>query len=82
MKNIFITKDSYVDNSVRVNYFQKNFIKKMKFPEFDQETKKVKIVEHQETYDKLLFCERLTWNENESELESVIQDKKAYFEKE
>ena len=82
MKNIFITKDSYIDNSVRVNYFQKDFIKKMKFPEFDQETKKVQTIDREETYDKLLFCERLTWNENESELESVIQDKKAYFEKE
>ena len=82
MKNIFITKDSYIDNSVRVNYFQKDFIKKMKFPEFDQETKKVQTIDREETYDKLLFCERLIWIENESELESVIQDKKAYFEKE
>ena len=82
MKNIFITKDSYIDNSVRVNYFQKDFIKKMKFPEFDQETKKVQTIDREETYDKLLFWERLIWIENESELESVIQDKKAYFEKE
>ena len=52
----------------------------MKFPEFDQETKKVKIVEREETYDKLLFCERLIWNENESELEGVIQDKKTQLE--
>ena len=81
MKNIFITKDSYIDNSVRVNYFQKDFIKKMKFPEFDQETKKVQTIDREETYDKLLFCERLTWNENESELEGVIQDKKVYLEK-
>ena len=80
MKNIFVTKDSYINNSVRANYFQKDSIKKIKFPEFDQETKKVKIVEHQEIYDKLLFCERLTWNENESELEGVIQDKKAQLE--
>jgi hypothetical protein len=80
MKNIFITKDSYVDNSVRVNYFEKDFIKKIKFPQFNQETKKLEIVEGEETYDKLLFCERLTWVENESELEGVIQDKKAQLE--
>jgi len=80
MKNIFITKDSYIDNSVRVNYFQKDFIKKMKFPQFNQEKKKLEILEREETYDKLLFCERLTWSENESELESVIQDKKIQLE--
>jgi hypothetical protein len=82
MKNIFITKDAYIDNSVRVNYFGKDSIKKMKLPQFNQETKKLEIIERQETYDKLLFCERLIWNENESELEGVIQDKKAYLEKE
>ena len=81
MKNIFTTKDSYIDNSVRVNYFQKDFIKKMKFPQFNQEKKKLEILEREETYDKLLFCERLTWSENESELESVIQDKKIQLEK-
>jgi hypothetical protein len=80
MKNIFITKDSYINNSFRVNYFQKDCIRKMKLPEFDQETKKLEIVEREETYDKLLFCERLTWNENESELEGVIQDKKTQLE--
>ena len=80
MKNIFITKDSYIDNSVRVNYFQKDFIKKIKFPQFNEETKKIEIIENQEIYDKLLFCERLTWIENESELEGVIQDKKAQLE--
>jgi len=81
MKNIFITKDSYINNSVRVNYFQKDFIKKIKIPQFNEETKKLEIVEREETYDKLLFCERLTWVENESELEGVIQDKKVYLEK-
>jgi hypothetical protein len=80
MKNIFITKDSYINNSVRVNYFQKNCIRKMKFPEFNQEKKKIQIIDREETYDKLLFCERLTWVENESELESVIQHKKAQLE--
>ena len=81
MKNIFITKDSYINNSVRVNYFEKDCIRKIKTPQFDQETKKVQTIDREETYDKLLFCERLTWNENESELEGVIQDKKVYLEK-
>jgi hypothetical protein len=80
MKNIFITKDSYIDNSVRVNYFQKNFIKKIKLPQFNEETKKIQTIDREEIYDKLFFCERLTWNENESELEGVIQDKKAQLE--
>ena len=57
-----------------------NSIKKIKFSQFNQETKKIEITERQEIYDKLLFCERLTWNENESELEGVIQDKKAQLE--
>ena len=82
MKNIFITKDAYIDNSVRVNYFEKDYIRKIKTPQFNQETKKIEIIEREETYDKLLLCERLTWNENESELDSVIQDKKIYLEKE
>lgn len=81
MKNIFITKDAYIDNSVRVNYFEKDSIRKIKIPQFNQETKKVEIVEHEEIYDKLLFCERLTWNENESELNSVIEEKKTQLEK-
>lgn len=81
MKNIFITKDAYIDNSVRVNYFEKDSIRKIKTPQFNQETKKVEIVEIKEIYDKLLFCERLTWNENESELDSVIQEKKTQLEK-
>lgn len=80
MKNIFIIKDSYINNSVRVNYFEKDSIKKMKFPQFNQETKKIEIIEREEIYDKLLFCERLTWNENELELEGVIQDKKTQLE--
>jgi len=82
MKNIFITKDAYINNSVRVNYFQKDSIKKIKIAQFNQEKKRLEIVEREETYDKLLFCERLTWIENESELEGVIQDKKLYLEKE
>lgn len=80
MKNIFITKDSYIDNSVRVNYFEKDSIKKIKIPQFNQETKKIEIIEREEVYDKLLFCERLIWNENESELEGVIQAKKVQLE--
>jgi hypothetical protein len=80
MKNIFIIKDSYIDNSVRVNYFEKDFIRKIKFHQFNQGTKKLEIIEREETYDKLLFCERLIWIENESELEGVIQDKKTQLE--
>ena len=39
------------------------------------------IIEREDIYNKLLFCERLTRNENESKLEGVIQDKKVYLEK-
>jgi len=80
MKNILVTKDAYINNSVRVNYFEKDSIRKIKLPEFNQEKKKLEIIDREETYDKLLFCERLTWVENESELEGVIQDKKAQLE--
>lgn len=76
MKNIFITKDAYIDNSVRVNYFEKDSIRKIKTPQFNQETNKIEIVEIEEIYDKLLFCERLTWSGNESELDSVIENKR------
>jgi hypothetical protein len=54
MKNIFITKDSYINNSVRVNYFQKDSIRKIKFPQFNEETKKLEIVEREETQYKNL----------------------------
>ena len=80
MKNILVTKDAYINNSVRVNYFQKDSIKKIKVPQFNEETKKLEIIDHEETYDKLLFCERLIWIENESELEGVILDKKTQLE--
>lgn len=82
MKNIFITKDAYIDNSVRINYFEKDSIRKIKIPQFNQEMKKIETIEREEIYNKLLFCERLSWIENESELDSVIQDKKEYLEKE
>jgi len=80
MKNIYITKDSYMDNSVRVNYFEKDSIRKTKIPQFNQETKELEIIEREDIYDKLLFCERLTWVENESELDSVIENRKMYLE--
>jgi hypothetical protein len=42
MKQVYITKDAYQNNSVRVNYFEKDAVREFKRPEWNKETKKRK----------------------------------------
>jgi len=91
MKTVTITKDAYIDNSVRVNYFDKNATRKERrikpyetltfsvsgeFPKPEDMFEEVEVV-----YDNLLFCERLTWSKKEKELDKQIEAKRLEFEK-
>jgi hypothetical protein len=73
MKQVYTTKDAYQDNSLRVNYFEKDVVREFKHPEWNEETKQMEIITAQETYDHLLFCERLFWEVNETELDGRIE---------
>lgn len=90
MKTVTITKDAYIDNSVRVNYFDKNATRKERrikdvsslmfslsgeFPKPEDMFEEVEVV-----YDNLLFCERLKWTNEESELDEQIENKRLEFE--
>jgi hypothetical protein len=80
MKQVYITKDAYQDNSVRVNYFEKDVVRIYKRPEWNDETKKIEEKETQEIYDNLLFCERLFWEIDEIELNEQIEQTKHHWE--
>jgi uncharacterized protein YggL (DUF469 family) len=90
MKTVTITKDAYIDNSVRINYFDKNATRKERrmkefsslgfslsgeFPKPEDMFEEVEVV-----YDNLLFCERLIWTNEESELDEQIENKRLDFE--
>ena len=90
MKTITITKDAYIDNSVRVNYFDKNATRKERrikpydtltfsvsgeFPKPEDMFEEIEV-----TYENLLFCERLKWTNEESELDEQIENKRKEFE--
>jgi hypothetical protein len=69
MKNVFIKKDAYIDNSVRVNYFT----------EIGPE-EELELVPFALPGEVLIYCERLFWNENESELDTKIEAKRLKYE--
>ena len=73
MKQVYTTKDAYQNNSVRVNYFEKDAIREFKRHEWNEETQQLETITVQETYDNLLFCERLFWELDETELEQQIE---------
>jgi hypothetical protein len=85
MKTVTITKDAYIDNSVRVNYFDKNATRKQvrikeglflgDSPDPEDTFEEVDVV-----YDNLLFCERLTWTNEEAELAPRIESKRTELE--
>lgn len=81
MKIIIITKDQYLDNSVRVNIFEKDAIRKYKIRKYNKETKKEENVIETTTFDNLLYCTRLSWNINENELDEQIEQLKQVWEK-
>ena len=80
MKNVFVTKDAYLGNTVRVNYWEKDRVIKRKTLEFNNETKKLEIKEVEEKRDYLLFCERLNWEAQEVELDGLIESNRLSWE--
>jgi hypothetical protein len=80
MKTVFITKDAYVDNTVRVNYWEKDHVFKTKTFEFNEETNKPEQKEIERIDDYLLFCERLNWIVEESELDDQIESNRLTWE--
>lgn len=92
MKTITVIKDAYIDNTVRVNYFHKNAIKKenkikmfdfstfMTSPSSEPPRLNELFEEVEVVYDNLLFCERLKWTNEESELDEQIENKRLEFE--
>jgi hypothetical protein len=82
MKNVFVAKDAYIDNTVRVNYWEKDRVIKRKTLEFNNETKKLETKEVEEIKDSLLFCERLGWENEEAEIDQLIEKNRLnYLEK-
>lgn len=90
MKTVTVTKDAYIDNSVRVNYFDPTATRKekrIKSPQAlalsisnnpsspDDVFEEVDVM-----YENLLFCERLFWVESEAELETQIEIKRKKIE--
>jgi len=80
MKNVFITKDAYIDKTVRVNYWEKDRVFKTKAFEFKEERKELEEEKIEQIKDYLLFCERLTWNEDETELDSRIEERRLEYQ--
>ena len=80
MKQVYTTKDAYQDNSVRVNYFEKDAVREFKRPLWNEETKKIELIAIEEVYDHLLFCERLFWEVEETELDVRIEDSRQIWE--
>ena len=80
MKQVYITKDAYLDNSMRVNYFEKDAIRTYKVSKFDEETLQMIEETIEENYDNLLFCERLFWENNETDLDQQIEQTRQEWE--
>lgn len=86
---ITTTKDAYIGQSVRVNYWDpaaKRIERRMRdlstlvladgeFPRPEDLFEEVEV-----TYENLLFCERLAWTAAESELDARIEAKRAELE--
>jgi len=73
MKTVIVTKDEYVDKTVRVNFFEEGVKVKNKVCQFNEKTKKIETVYISNTENKLLHCVRLEWSNNESELNEDIK---------
>lgn len=80
MKIVYTTKDAYKNNTVRVNYFEKDAILLYDEAQINEKTLQQEIVTKEHIYDKLLFCERLEWAENENELNDVIEQTRKSWE--
>ncbi len=80
MKQVYTIKDAYQDNSVRINYFEKDAVKEFKRPQWNEETKQTEIITVEKIYDNLLFCERLFWETDEIELDDKINQTRQQWE--
>jgi hypothetical protein len=86
---ITTTKDAYIGQSFRVNYWDpaaKRIERRMRdlstivladgeFPRAEDLFEEVEV-----TYENLLFCERLAWSADEAELDARIEAKRAELE--
>ena len=82
MKQVYITKDAYQNNSFRANYFEKDAVREFKRPQWSEETKKMETIATEEVYENLLFCERLFWETEEAELnERIEQNRQGWIER-
>jgi len=80
MKTVYYIKDSYQNNSFRVSYYEKNSIKKNISFDYNEKTGDVIQTIKEVLYDKLVFCQRLEWSNNENELDSYIEEVRLYWE--
>jgi len=86
MKTVTVTKDAYIGNSVRVNYFDENAKRKEErlredFSFTDTDKNEYAYEEIEIIYTELLFCERLEWVNDENELNPQIETKRLELEK-
>jgi hypothetical protein len=86
---ITTTKDAYIGQSVRVNYWDPaatRIERRMRdlstlvladgeFPRPEDLFEEIEV-----TYENLLFCERLAWSADEAELDARIEAKRAELE--
>jgi hypothetical protein len=87
---ITTTKDSYIGQSCRVNYWNPAAVRSQRrlrdlaallaanpgeMPRPEDMIEEVEV-----TYENLLFCERLHWTTDESELDARIEAKRAELE--
>lgn len=90
MKTVTLTKDAYIDNSVRVNYFDPTATRKetrrkplndLTFSGSNESLNIEDIFEEVDVmYENLVFCERLFWTESEAELDVQIENKRLELE--
>jgi hypothetical protein len=80
MKQVYTTKDAYRDNSVRVNYMEKDAVNKFDYCEFNPETQNSELKTGEEIYDNSLSSERLFWTTDEAELDVIIENTRQKWE--
>lgn len=80
MKTVYCTKDNYQGNSFKISYFEKDAIKKNIVFDYNEETGETIQKVEEQYYDKLVFCQRLEWVDNETELDSYIEEVRQYWE--
>lgn len=80
MKTVYYTKDAYQNNTMRVNYFEKDAIKRNITFQYNEETELTEQVIEEQYWNCLLFCQRLEWVNDETELDDYIEEVRLYWE--